>query len=145
MTLGFYDTFFLLHMLHWAFISQLKKNTFYNLFLLNNIFFCLFVFPQCISKWLLLWEDKTKTFFRSNIVFAFYLLCHKIFQNHKTVTITFYNNSFVTYQNYTFSGIWFNQKFLLVTHVTHMSPQYLYNLFYINLFKKCIKIRLTVI
>ncbi len=57
-------------------------------------------------------KDKTKTFFRSNTVFVFYLLCHNIFQNHITVTIKFYNNSFVTYQNSTFSGIWFNQKYI---------------------------------
>jgi len=35
-----------------------------------------------------------------------------MFQNHVTVTIQFYNNPFVTYQNSTFSGIWFNQKFI---------------------------------
>ncbi len=36
-----------------------------------------------------------------------------MFQNHVTVTIQFYNNSFVTYQNSTFSGIWFNQNLFL--------------------------------
>ncbi len=96
--------------IYWAFISQLKKIHFIFFLLNNSFFFCLFAFPQHISKLLLFWEDKTKTFFRSNTVFIFYLLCHNIFQNHITVTIKFYNNSFVTYQNSTFSGIWFNQK-----------------------------------
>ncbi len=104
--------FHVTYMLHWAFISQLKKIILYFFLLNNSIFFSLFAFPQHISKWLLFWEDKTKTFFRSNTVFVFYLLCHNIFQNHITVTIKFYNNSFVTYQNSTSSGIWFNQKLI---------------------------------
>ncbi len=36
---------------------------------------------------------------------VFYLLCHNIFQNHIIVTIKFYNNSFVAYQNSTFLGL----------------------------------------
>ncbi len=83
----------------------------YMFFFLLNTFFHFFLLSTT-SKWLLFWEDKTKTFFRSNTVVAFYLLCHNIFKNHITVTITLYNNSFVTYQNSTFSDIWFNQKYI---------------------------------
>ncbi len=82
-------------MLHWVFISQLIFILFYHFkfFFFNSL--SLFAFPQHISKLLLFWEDKTKTFFRSNTVFGILFV-----------------NSFVTYQNSTFSGIWFNQKLI---------------------------------
>ncbi len=84
------------------------------LFLLNTFCFSVYLlFHNIYQNGYFSGKIKQKPFsevmqYYSNTVTSntvFYLLCHNIFQNHITVTITFYNNSFVTYQNSTFSGL----------------------------------------
>ncbi len=80
---------------HWAFMIH------FSCYVTLGVYFSIKKIYIFFYNWFLL----------NNIFFSVYLLFHNIFKDHATVTITFHNNSFVTYQNYTFSGIWFNQNF----------------------------------
>ncbi len=112
----------------WRLFLNWKKIHF-TFFWLNNLFSSVYLlFHNIYQNYYFSGRIKQKHFsevkqlqviqYYSNTVTSntVHLLCHNIFQNHIIVTIKFYNNSFVAYQNSTFLGLTRNELIFIFFH-----------------------------